>query len=194
MRPMIAGVPSTSFRGRAMKTLLHRLCSFGLQDNKTRPRTGFRGSFNPDDEEAAFRFLNRMSLFDADDELSANPSGRSRCNSQLIHYGTLDELKKHLSLMDRPEDGLELTVILRLGNAFTGHLPSLIARTYRGLRLLIVTSSGGFPGAASPGDMSLYAPRFGWNSISVHRELDSALQIAMKPITRRERCIIYWPS
>jgi hypothetical protein len=178
-----------------MKTLLHRLCSFGSQDHTSRPRAEIREPFNDDDDEAAFRFLNRMSLFDAEHESSfSNPSGRPPYNSQLIHYRTLAELKEHLSLMDRPEDGLELTVILRLGHAFAGHLPSLIARTYRGLRLLIVTSSGGIPGAASPGDMSLYAPRFGWNSISVHRELDSALQIAMKPITRRERCIIYWPS
>jgi hypothetical protein len=177
-----------------MKTLFHRLCSFGSQDANPRPWRECRTSFDSDDDEAAYRFLDRLSQSDAEGESSApRSSGLAPRNSQIIHYKTLAELKKHLSLMDRPEDGLELTVILRLGNAFTGDFPSLIARTYRGLRLLIVAPAGGIPGSASPRDMSLFAPRFGWNSISVHRELDSALQIAMKPITRRERCIVYWP-
>jgi hypothetical protein len=84
--------------------------------------------------------------------------------------------------------------VLVLGEQLTGNLRGLLRRRHPGGELILVPTTGCWPGIDSPVDLMLVATSLGWSSIEVWRNLGQALDQSLSACNHEGRVVVFWPA
>jgi hypothetical protein len=107
-------------------------------------------------------------------------------------YDSQQSLREQCSRTDHSgTDGMTMVVVL--SEPFRGDLKSLVRRTHRAGRLILVSTQGWLSATTSPGDLALAASRLGWESIERQFTARDAVASASRSLAPGGKLVVVLP-